>query len=164
MQFSRFFLFTGALVATACADGSSAVSIAKGEIDTATVADGITLRVADGVGTVSVPMMQPVPDTSDSALTAELGGATSLIVENPGSGVTADLADGTYVEGEPSQPGQYTWSLNADRDQVIFTFFNETTGGLQLDVGTKYKATLSVSSNAYIDEVDALAFMVKVEG
>jgi hypothetical protein len=149
---------------TACGDDSGSVTFKKGIVDEAALSSGVTVRVSGQTGSVAVPFVEPVPDVADEDLQDELQGAVSLGVVSNVSGAATDLAAGTLVDGTPAAPGQWSWQLNDDRDEATLTFFNQTPSGLTLTVGNPYSATLSLSTNDYIERLSAFTMQVTVSG
>ncbi|MFO0636712.1 MAG: hypothetical protein U0168_28090 [Nannocystaceae bacterium] len=138
------------------------IAEALGEIDEAALRDGVTVTLAGELGSVAVPM-RPVPSADDRQLEQALRRTTSLVVASVASGASADLATGSLVDGDPTGPGQFAWSLSPARDQLTLRFFNASPAGLTLTVGRAYQATLSVADNGYVERVPAFAFPVTVE-
>jgi hypothetical protein len=156
--------FGASSMLTACGDDGGVVSLRKGVVDEGALSTGVTVTISGQTGSVQVPFMEPVPDVSDDDLEAELDGAVSLGVVSAASGAATDLAAGTLVSGTPTGPGQWSWQLNGDRDQATLTFYNQTPGGLTLSPGNPYSATLSLTTNAYIERLSAFTMQVTVAG
>ena len=155
--------FLGALAAIGCA-GDDTTTISKGEVDVATLEDeGVMVAMAGDVASITVPFVDPVPMASASAVESEMSDATSLVVSSVASGSSADLSDGTLVEGEPKEPGEYAWELDEERSEMTLTFYNETASGLTLKTGSSYRATLSISENDFVVEVPAMTFDIAFE-
>lgn len=161
--------FTGSIfalslvfAATACSDDPAGE--AKGVVDEDTLnSDGVTVRLNGNVGSVDVPFIAPVPSNpTDEALSAALQDAASLTVRSDETGTTANLSDGEWVEGDPSGPGEFNWSLNDDRDSLTFTFYNETTAGTTLKTDRTYTGTMQIASNDYVENVGSTAVAVEV--
>jgi hypothetical protein len=149
---------------SACGDDGGVVSLRKGVVDEGALSTGVTVTVSGQTGSVLVPFMEPVPSVDEDALEEELQGAVSLGVVSAASGAATDLAAGTLVSGSPAGPGQWSWQLNDDRDEATLTFFNQTPGGLTLTPGNPYSATLSLTTNAYIERLSAFTMQVTVAG
>ncbi len=162
MKLWQALLVTGALLSTGCPGDDSAATLNKGEVDESALVAGRTVRISGATGTVIVPFSVPVPQVPDADFEDEMDGAVSLQVRSPRSGATAELIAGTLVSSNPSAPGEYTWELNADRDEATMTFFNETPGGLTLQPGLSYDVQLSVSTNMYIENVSPISFQAHV--
>lgn len=162
--------FTGSLfalsllAATACADDDDAGG-AKGRVDEAALdADGVTVTLNGNTASVDVPFSEPVPSNpADEALNEALDTAASLSIRSDVTGTTANLADGEWVDGDPSGPGEFNWALNEDRDMLTFTFYNETTAGTTLKTDRTYTASVSISTNAYVENLASTAVAVTVQ-
>jgi hypothetical protein len=155
--------FLGALAAVGCGDDSS-TSTGKGEVDVATLEDeGVMVAMAGDVASITVPFIDPVPMASGSAVENEMSDATSLVVSSVASGSSADISDGTMVDGEPTEPGEFSWELDEERSEMTLTFYNETTSGLTLESGSSYRATLAISENDFVVEVPAMTFDIEFE-
>lgn len=152
---------TASLLLFGCPDDSTQ-GLDKGEIDRDALSGGVDVTISSGIGTVSMPFSVAVPNVDD--FEDEIDGAISLVVSNDESGTTVDLTSGTAVSGSPSDPGEWSWDLNRDRDRGSFEFFNETVDGQALRSSDSYTATLSVSSNDYLERESAFSFVVDVVG
>lgn len=148
----------------ACADDYDDTQI-KGTVDVAALSAGATVLLQAGVGVVDVPFdpSNPIPEVPRADLEDELSGAVSLVVTNPETGVTADLATGELVTSTPSGPGEYTWAVSDDRTTARLTFFNETTRGFAMQSGDNLAAQLSIATNDYIQRVSPMTFDVAVQ-
>ncbi|HET6583462.1 MAG TPA: hypothetical protein VFG69_08440 [Nannocystaceae bacterium] len=124
--------------------------------------EGVDVGMSDSIGSITVPFVTPVPMTSDSALEDEMTDAVSLVVSSVASGTSADLADGTRVDGTPNAAGEFSWSLDEGRSELTITFFNETSTGLTLKSGSEYRATLAISENDFVAEVAAVSFDIEI--
>lgn len=163
-------LILGALVlsSSGCPDDSpAAVPPEKGRIDRTALEGGITIVIAEDLGTVVVPFENEVPEPADdtggdTSFQDEMAGAVSLVVTSNQSGTTANLASGTIVEGTPAAPGEWSWVLNDARDEATMTFFNATGDGLTLKSNVTYQAMLSVAGNGYVESEDAFSFDVAI--
>jgi hypothetical protein len=154
--------FLGALAAIGCG-GDSTESIGKSEVDVATLEEeGVAASLDGEVAGIGVPLATPFPEASRTAIENEMLGAASLVITSE-NGTSADLADGIVVSGEPSAPGEFTWALDEERVTLTITFFNETPGGVKIQSGTEYTATLAIAENAFTDEVPATTFTVTVD-
>jgi hypothetical protein len=155
--------FLGALAAIGC-NGDQSTTTAKGEVDVAALEDdGVSVAMSGDVAAITVPFVDPVPMASDTAIAEELSSAVSLVVSSVESGASADLADGTMVEGEPSAPGEFAWELDEHRSELTISFYNETTTGLTLKSDARYEAMLEISENAFVVEVPATTFDIDVQ-
>ncbi len=147
----------------ACGDEPALVEgatrIAEGELT-----DGVTVRLEGALGTVGLPFVDPVPEVDDLVFQEELEGAVGLFVVSELSGAAADLGAGTVVDGTPAAAGEYSWTLDEERTEVTLTFFNESPGGLTLNIGQPYSAQLSITANAYVERLSAISFPVAVMG
>ena len=159
----------GSLALVGCTDDTPAMGIAKGEIDRDALESGVTVSVASTqVGSVAVPFLTPVPvpgsdtDGGDDALEDELSDAVSFVVMSNASGTNANLTSGVIVDGTPTGAGQWRWQLNDGRDQADITFYNATVNGLTLKAGNAYTATLSITTNDYIQSEPSFTFPVTV--
>lgn len=152
------------LAAAACSDDGDS-SGAKGVVDEdALDADGVTVTLNGDIGTVDVPFIAPVPNKADMMeLSDSLDDAASLTVRSDVTGTTANLSDGTWVEGDPSGPGEFNWELNDSRDMLTFTFYNETTAGTTLKTDRTYTGTMQIATNPYVENVASTAVAVEVQ-
>ena len=138
---------------SACGDDGGVVATRKGVVDEAALTTGVTVTLSGQTGSLVVPFAEPVPDIDDDDLVEEVEAAVSLSVRSPASGATADFASGRLVEGTPSAAGEWSFELNDDRDAATLTFFNQSPGGLTLKTSNTYTATLSLSTNRYIERL-----------
>ena len=138
--------------------------IVKAKVDTADLASGVTVTLtnANQIGRVKVKFTVPVPNVADAAFETSMAAATTLLVEGTGS-LTADLADGTLVD-TPNEPNEFTWTLNATRDEATLIFVNADSegGNGTLKTTRTYTATLTIADNTYVEAVPAASFTVTV--
>lgn len=152
----------------ACSDDPvELVDDRKGEIDRPALESGVTVTLSGDVGTVTLPFIVDVPEVGadtdgGNPLEDELAGAVSLVITSNNSGATADLAAGILIEDSPSSAGEWSWTLNGDRDEATMTFFNASVSGLTLKPSVTYDAALSIATNEYIVDEDAFSFTVTV--
>lgn len=150
----------------ACADDVSDSPRNKGVIDEAALSAGATVVLRGQTGQVSVPFTVPVPeadgDTGGDSMEDALAGSVTLVVSSDDSGASADLASGAIVGGVPAAAGQWAWSLNGARDEAAVVFFNQAVSGLTLQPTVNYSASLSVTSNDYVENVATFVFPIAV--
>lgn len=150
-----------ALLAGACA-GDVPVEQGDARVASDELSDGVEVEIDGDLGRVTLPFEQPVPPVADAELEAEMQQAVSLFIASEISGAAADLAAGTLVNGEPGSPGEFSWTLNEDRDLATLTFYNRSPGGLTLTVGRPYRAQLSITRNRFVKSLPTVAFPVTV--
>ena len=166
MNYARFCLLAGFLVPLAgCPDDGDVVDVRRGVVDESALNQGVIVSLSGSNGSVTVPFEEPVPDVPDDDFQDEMEGSVSLLVSSTLSGSSADIGAGNPLDpgSSPSAPGDFSWELNADRDQATLTFFNETPSGLTLKTTNPYSATFSVSPNDYVESVPAISFTVTVQ-
>ena len=154
------FVFCGSMVATIGCNGDDVDLGDKAIIDADRLEEGWTVQLSGATGRVEVPFLEPLPgsEDDDEDIQRELDGAVELVVQSKATGTTADLRSGELVDGTPNDAGEYSWSLNDDRDVAELTFYNETPGGYTLKSTSEYEAQLSVSSNDYVEGLDTITF------
>lgn len=163
MKTLRLCLLTGVVLGIGCGDDGGVVTTQKAEVDEAALTDGILVNIQGDLGEVIVPFLEPVPDVPDDDFEDEMVDSVALVVTSPRSLASADLMAGTVVEDAPTGPGQFTWTLNGDRDAAQLIFFNETPGGLTLEPGLDYVVQLQVSTNDYVEKLPAITFDANVQ-
>lgn len=112
---------------------------------------------------VKVPFLEPVPESADhlSDPKTELQKALVLTVKSDETGTTANITTAKPVASNPNATGEFSWELNADRDEATLTFFNEAAGGLTLKTDRTYTLQLAVTDNKYLGEVPTTKFRVQ---
>jgi hypothetical protein len=143
----------------------------KCKVDDGTISNGVTVALSGEVGSITVPLTEPVPsqfregESAYSELLDELGdGRVVLTVTSDETLTSANLMDGTAVEGDPSGPGEYTWEVAPDGEDVTLTFWNETSAGTTLKSDRTYTAELSIAFNAVCDGLSSVRIPVTVSG
>ena len=119
------------------------------------VANEIEVELLEnGTATISIDLLNPLPEAKDSAdLLVLLGQTVSLQVEKMTTGVTVNLTDGSRINTQPTSAGQYMLSLEEDRLTVSVIFMNETVNGKSLDENESYVASISVvTENSFFIE------------
>lgn len=165
MKYARICLFVG-LSAPLAGCGEDQVELRRGIVDEAALTGGVVVSVSGNVGSVSVPFDVKVPSVTDDDFQDVMDGAVWLVVTSVSSGASVDIGAGTplsAIGGTPSAAGEFTWHLNAGRDEATLKFFNATPKGLTLSRGTPYEAQFSVMPNDYVEEVKAISFPVTVQ-
>ncbi len=158
------FVFGAALLVAGCGDDTPA-EVQKAEVDTSALQAGTDVVLSGNTGTVDVPLKSPIPaSASESDLESDLEGAVALVVSSVETGASADLAAGTLVSSNPAAPGEYTWSMNEERDTITLEFYNQTPGGLTLKAGRDYDVQFAVTPNSYVMSVAAMSFTVTPSG
>lgn len=137
----------------------------KGEVDVVALGGGLEVTLSGDVGTVVVPFAVAVPEgPSATQLSGALESAASLSLRSDATGVTANLADGELIDGAPSSPGEFSWTLDTERTALELRFFNETPAGTTLKVGNAYTANFSIAANDYVENVPSAAVAITVSG
>lgn len=164
MKTLRILLVAVPVALAGCSDDDLELPL-KGVVDTDSLSAGATVQLQGSLGTVSVPFTssRPIPDVPDADFEDEMDGAVSLVVSNPATGTTVDLAAGELVASAPSGAGEFTWAIASDRASATITFYNQTGSGLNLDEGSTYTAQLSIATNDYVQRVTPMTFDVSVE-
>jgi len=160
MKTLRALLVLTSVIATACGDDGEPLT--KGRVDVVALANSATVTLSGATGSITVPFATPVPNVPNDDLEEELSGAVALTVSSPRTQVSFNLMDGVLAD-LPAAPGEYSWVLNAARDQATLTFFNSTTTGFTLKQGLAYDALLSVGPNDYVQQVTQTSFSVAVQ-
>lgn len=137
--------------------------ISKGVLDEAALSAGAAVACVSDVCTVDIGLEQPVDgDVAPETLQQFINSTTSVLIQSDMTGTSANLTEGTAVEGTPAAAGEYSWTFNDARDNVTLSFFNLTTSGLTLKADRTYTGTVSVSTNPYLENVDAASFGITV--
>lgn len=156
-------LVLAGVLTTGCADDDD---LTKGVVDVAALTQSgapPVVTISGQQGTLTVPFSTPVPAVPANSFEDELSGAVLLEVHSPRTGNNASLTEGIISEN-PSAAGEFSWTLNAARDQATLTFFNTTpTEGLTLKPGLAYNVGLSVGVNDYVQRVPSTLFVVQVQ-
>jgi hypothetical protein len=156
--------FLGALAAIGCGGDETSSSGTKSEVDVAALEDeGVVAEMTEEVAAIGVPLATPFPEADKDEIEDVMMEAASLVVSSDESGATANLSDGTPVDGEPSAPGEFSWELDEERTTLTINFFNETASGMSIDKGAEYTAVLSIAENKFTDELPATSFTVTVD-
>ncbi len=156
--------FLGALAAIGCGGDESSTGGTKSEVDVDMLEEeGVVAEMTEEVAAIGVPLATPFPVADKQEIEDVMMEAATLVVSNEESGASADLSDGTPVDGEPSAPGEFSWELDEERTTLTIEFYNETASGMSIDKGTEYVATLSIAENKFTDEVPATSFTVTVD-
>ena len=128
--------------------------------------NGVEVQIDGTVASATIPLCGAVStDPSDATLALYFYGSVAITLTSDTTGISTNLADNgvVYVEGAPTFPGEYTWSLNDPlRDAWTVTFYNETPLGRMLQVGGGYTAEVSVSDNPYIENLSPLDVAITV--
>jgi hypothetical protein len=128
--------------------------------------NGVAVQIDGTLASATIPMCGAVSTApSDATLELYFYGSVSITVTSDTTGISANLADNgvVYVEGVPTFPGEYTWSLNDPlRDAWTVSFYNETPFGRMLKVGGSYTATVSVGDNPFIEHLPPLDVAITV--
>ncbi|MEE9383608.1 MAG: hypothetical protein V3V08_09365 [Nannocystaceae bacterium] len=156
-------LFEAALL-TACADDPGGIAAPdKTEVDRAALEEGFSVTLTSGLGSVTVPFTEPAAAATAEAMRTAIVDSVSLVVRNDTSGATTNLMSGAFVQATPAEVGQYAVALNEDRRAMVVTFFNETSASQSLRAGSGYTATLSVSTNDYVENLGTTAVAIYVK-
>lgn len=145
-------------------DGGGGVDRAAVDVDSL-LANGVSVAIIGVLAEVTIPLVGSVdPDVEEVTLQLYLEAATSVLVTSTMTGVSVSLSEpwATYVEGTPSAIGEYTWSLNAERDTYRALFYNETPMGQMLKANGDYTVSVAVATNPYIETLDPTTFQLSV--
>ena len=160
----RKFILPVSLVSASFITGCpSSDVVSKGVLDEAALDAGVTVACVSDICSVDIGLSEPVDgDVAPETLQQFINSTVSLLLTSDATNASANIAEGTPVEGTPSGAGEYSWAFNADRDVVTLNFFNLTTTGLTLKSDVTYTGTVSVTTNPYLENVDAASFAVSV--
>lgn len=126
--------------------------------------DGMAVSLSGNVGTATLPLDGSISSTpEDATIQLYVDSAVTITVTSVNTGTSANFTEGTYVEGTPANPGEYTWTLSANRDSVTCTFFNETVAGTTLKTDRTYTAELAVAENPYLETQPSVSVAVSVQ-
>jgi len=93
----------------------------------------------------------PLPDGSIAEFGALVeDGTITLTVESLTSGITAELAAGSRVDGPPAAPGEYQVDISSDRQTATIRFFNSF-DDRTINTLTSYLARIAVVDNEWFD-------------
>ncbi|MBN2340917.1 MAG: hypothetical protein JXX29_22875 [Deltaproteobacteria bacterium] len=91
-------------------------------------------------------------DVSDKAIEAFgeylADGTIDIKITNSETSVTYSVSDGTYVEGTPAVPGDYTYTVTSE---ILFVDFYNEYNGAQIQPTNSYFATITVLENKYFE-------------
>jgi hypothetical protein len=110
--------------------------------------DNITVSLANLPNAVlTIALKNPLPDGDD--IEGLVGDEIGLVVKNKESQNNFNLTQGTLVEDQPNEPGEYRITIDGDRTTLTFVFTNDIDGhALRADVD--YEAAISVEpDNGY---------------
>jgi len=114
----------------------------------------VLVTIAGDLAFVDCPLSCTLPDqVADSEVEAELNGKVTLTIDNNATGMTVNLNDAQLVEGEPQGPNEFSYEVNAERNNVRVLLWNNTPTGQRLRVGGDYTALLGISPNDYINPI-----------
>ena len=160
----RKFILPVSLVSASFITGCPGTDVvSKGAFDETALESGVTSDCVSDVCGVTIALSAPIDaDVADETLQQFINASTSVLIESDETGTSANLTEGTAVDGTPAGAGEYSWSLNDARDSVTLSFFNLTSNGLTLKADRIYTGTVSVSTNPYVENIDAVSFPVTV--
>lgn len=88
----------------------------------------------------------------DDTLTIEqlLQNVVTLTLKNLNSDATVNLTRGTYVAGEPGNPGEFRINITPERDSIVVQFYNQLQDGRSLNESGDYEAALEIRENEHL--------------
>ena len=171
--------FSTALLLGGCGDdftssGSSKVDSDEQEMTLDPDGDGVAEgQEAGELAAMSFELSEPLPEiaeadqgdgvhrsfdaTSDIALET-IAEAIDVTVASPRTGVSLSLtADGMLVPAPPSAPGEWSLTLSDSRTEVSLQWYNQASGGSQIQAGQTYQVVYSLASNCCLVSVGETA-------
>lgn len=145
-----------------CSDPKEVFPPEKGKVDHVALQNGVTVTLADELGSLSVPFIIPVDYDDEEDFRDALTSAVTLVVTSSTTGVTADLVSGILVDEAPDDEGEWNFVFVDGGSEADLTFFNRTTDDLTLKVDAPYEALLSIAENDYIVALPAISVPITV--